>query len=119
MTSGPARVERLPVGRGDDPASTAAASPAVMAAQARLGELRRAMGYAAQPSAAELERAAKDAAWQRWAADLAARKKAKEAEAAADQAAARQRWLTTNSFVLTTPSTNNCSANGCTSSASE
>ena len=92
MTSGPARVERLPVGRGDDPASTAAASPAVMAAQARLGELRRAMGYAAQPSAAELERAAKDAAWQRWAADLAARKKAKEAEAAADQAAARQRW---------------------------
>ena len=91
MTSAPA-VERLPVGRGDDPASTAAASPAVMAAQARLQELRRAMGYAAQPSAAELERATKDAAWQRWAADLTARKKAKEAEAAADRGGARQRW---------------------------
>lgn len=92
MTSGPARVERVTAGRGDDPAAAVALSPALVEAQARLEELRRAMGYAAQPSAAELERAAKDAAWQRWAADLAARKRAKEAEAAADQAAARQRW---------------------------
>ena len=91
MTSGPA-VERLPEGRGDDPASTVATSPAVLAAQARLEELRRAMGYPAQPSAAELERAAKDAAWDKWAAGLVARKEAREAEAAADQATARQRW---------------------------
>ena len=93
MTSGPA-VERLPVGRGDDRASTAAASPAVMAAQARLQELRRAMGYPAQPSPEELERAAKDAAWDRWAADLRARKESRETEAAADRAATRQRWQT-------------------------
>ena len=44
MTSGPARVERLPVGRGDDPASTAAASPAVMAAQAALEARRLELG---------------------------------------------------------------------------
>lgn len=94
MTSGPARVERATVGRGDDPAAAVALSPALVEAQARLEELRRAMGYPAQQSAAELERAAKDAAWQRWAADMAARKKAKEAKAAADQAAARQRWQT-------------------------
>ena len=91
MTSG-AAAERVTAGRGDDPASTVAPSAGALAAQARLEELRRAMGYPAQPSAAELERAAKEAAWQRWAADMAARKKAKEAQAAVDQAAARQRW---------------------------
>ena len=49
MTSAPA-VERLPVGRGDDPASTAAASPAVMAAQAALVARRLALGVVTRPA---------------------------------------------------------------------
>lgn len=97
MTSG-AAVERAIAGRGDDPASTVDPSAAALAANARLEALRRsaAVDYR-RPGAGdnrawladlsdprarqeaqrarsvkEEERAAKNAAWERWAARLAA-----------------------------------------------
>ena len=84
-------------GRGNDPASTVAPSAAALAANRQLEELRRSALPAShaepRPSldlfdqwarqeaqrrrlAREGERAAKDAAWQRWAASLAAEKSA-------------------------------------------
>ena len=54
MTSGPELVELATMGRGNDPAAAVAPSPAVLAAQARLEELRRAAGIATrQQSAAD------------------------------------------------------------------
>ena len=44
MTSGPARVERATVGRGDDPAGAVVPSPALVEAQARLEARRAAAG---------------------------------------------------------------------------
>ena len=44
MTSGPARVERATVGRGDDPAAAVALSPALVEAQARLEARRATLG---------------------------------------------------------------------------
>ena len=117
MTSGPARVERVAAGRGDDPAATVAPSAAALAAQAALEARRAALGIVPrlpadldqgqgaaassgsastgldtwdrwalqearrQRSAKEIERAAKDAAWQRWAAGMTAAREKREAAA--------------------------------------
>ncbi len=110
MTSG-AAVERATLGRGNDPASMAGPSAAALAAQAALEARRSALGIVPrQPAldfdqgqgaaalddwdrwalqearrrrlAKEAERAAKDAAWQRWAASLGPTQKEREPAAA-------------------------------------